>query len=724
MAEMVSQGLAENVPMLVDLLAGLHRLDTLLEAAIAAAAAVYGAEAAQDRFRGLYVTRDQAERLLARGPGESMFWHDDLPPLAAGRPEQSRLAWLKLAYDLSDFDVDVLFLALAPELDRRYERLYAYLQDHVSQRRPSVDLALHLLCPDAAARLARRGHFDSQAPLIRHGLLHLSPEPGNEQPSLLAHTLILDEQIVRFLLHQDGLDGRLTNYCVLEGSGHALEELPLPVEVKRALPAVLRSAWEEYRPLRLYFRGPPGAGKRAAAAAAAAEIGALLLVVDLARALQAGLGFTEVLQLVFRYAWLYSAIVYLDGVDVLDATVHAGPLLSALAQPTPVAILAGNSSWLRANGQPVGTLEIPFAIPGFAQRQACWQANLADADAALDSLELDTLSSRFRLLPGQIAAAAGMACEQLRWQVAGENGGAAGRMPVVANLFAAARAQSGHDLAALARKIEPSYTWDDIVLPADTLDQLREVCQRVVYRQRVLGEWGFDQKLALGKGIHVLFSGPSGTGKTMAAEIIAGELGLDLYRIDLSGVVSKYIGETEKNLDRIFTAAENANAILFFDEADALFGKRSEVRDSHDRYANIEISYLLQKMEEYDGVSILATNLRQNLDDAFIRRLTFAIHFPFPDEASRGRIWQGVWPQQTPLAQTVALAGVARQFKLSGGNIKNAALAAAFLAAADGGQVTLPHLLQAIRREYQKMGKGLSAAEMNGLGEVTERRAR
>jgi SpoVK/Ycf46/Vps4 family AAA+-type ATPase len=191
----------------------------------------------------------------------------------------------------------------------------------------------------------------------------------------------------------------------------------------------------------------------------------------------------------------------------------------------------------------------------------------------------------------------------------------------------------------------------------------------------------------------------------MAAEIVANELGLDLYKIDLSTVVSKYIGETEKNLARIFAAAENANAILFFDEADALFGKRSEVSDAHDRYANIEISYLLQKMEEYDGVAILATNLRQNLDNAFLRRLAFAIHFPFPDEESRLQIWQGVWPAALPLGKDVDLALLARQFKLAGGNIKNIALAAAYLAATDGAPVAMSHLLHAARREHGKIGK-------------------
>jgi SpoVK/Ycf46/Vps4 family AAA+-type ATPase len=227
----------------------------------------------------------------------------------------------------------------------------------------------------------------------------------------------------------------------------------------------------------------------------------------------------------------------------------------------------------------------------------------------------------------------------------------------------------------------------------------------------VLDEWGFGRKLSLGKGVNALFAGPTGTGKTMAAEIIANELGLELYKIDLSSVVSKYIGETEQNLDRIFTAAQNANVILFIDEADALFGKRSEVRDSHDRYANIEIAYLLQKMEQYEGIAILATNLRQNMDEAFIRRLQFIVEFPFPDEAHRYHIWQRHFPPEAPRDEEIDYASLAR-LRISGGNIKNIVLAAAFLAATDGGRIGMEHMIQAARREYQKLGKPLSAAEL------------
>src|SRR5262249_631449 len=267
-------------------------------------------------------------------------------------------------------------------------------------------------------------------------------------------------------------------------------------------------------------------------------------------------------------------------------------------------------------------------------------------------------------------------------------------------LFSAARAQCGHDLATLATKIDPRATWNDLVLPDDVTAQLHELCDRFNYRDKVLNEWGFARKLSYGLGITALFSGGSGTGKTMASEVIANALGLDLYRIDLAQVVSKYIGETEKNLDKVFMAAANANAILFFDEADALFGKRSDVKDSHDRYANLEISYLLQKFEQYDGVAILATNLSENLDQAFTRRLAFSIHFSFPDEAARLQIWQRAWPRGVTISPSVDRNLLARELKMSGGNIKNIALGAAFNAAGNGGVVDMAHISEAARREY------------------------
>jgi len=706
----------------------LQRLDRMLERAIAVAQAAYGVEAANP-YRGLSISPGDVERLLGQQPG--------IPLLHGGQDGSdvclvdveeghSTLAWLARAFGLSPFDASVVVIALAPELDLRYERLYAYLQDDITRKRPTVDLVLNLLCPSAEAKLLRRNHFLADAPLIRSALIHLIPDPNQVQPPLLAHYLKLDEQIVRVLLGHHGLDSRLVSCCKLVEPLTELENLPLKEEVKRALPVLVERARDTNRPLRVYFQGPQGTGKRRTAEALAGMAGIRLLSVDLARALAAEIGFNRVLTLAFREAWFQDAMLYLDPLDVLCGEERGSslqPLLAAVSEAPGITILAGKQPWnpnrRPADVDPLGVISVPFAMTGHGQRRACWQLHLAGAGFALEQGDLEALAGRFRLNPDQIAEAVSTARQRATWRVAAEPGNeecpSLDPSPTLADLFEAARSQCGHDLAALTQKITPVYTWDDLVLPDEVVAQLREICQRVAHRQRVHDDWGFARKLSLGKGVNVLFAGPSGTGKTMAAEIIAGELGLDLYRIDLSQVVSKYIGETEKNLNRVFSTAENANAILFFDEADALFGKRSEVRDAHDRYANIEISYLLQKMEEYDGVAILASNLSQNLDDAFVRRLAFTIHFPFPDEAQRRRIWAGIWPVEAPLSEDLRLDVLAGQFRLSGGNIRNVALAASFLAAADGGRVALDHVLQATRREYQKLGRVLSEAELQWM---------
>jgi SpoVK/Ycf46/Vps4 family AAA+-type ATPase len=710
---------------LAELLPALQRLDQRLGQAVEGAAELFGPTAAHDLYRGLYVHRHEAEQLLKRAAGASHFPLAGTESLPEAATAGSRLEWLQQAFALSAFDMDVLLIALAPELDRRYERIYAYLQDHVSRRRPSVDLALHLLCTNAGERLARRLHLDVGAPLISNYLIHLLPEAGQDQPSLLAHTLKVDEQITRFLLYQDGLDTRLASFCRIEVDDVYLADLPLDAEIKQALTTLTRQAWNYDEPLHLYFCGPPGVGKRQTAAALATEVGASLLVADLRQALtvttEAKIETAQLWTFLLRAAWFENAILYVEGSDTLRSETYAmalRQLVDALAAHRNIVILAGTQPWT-PTGHTTSIIPVTFAIPRFDQRRACWQNQLALTGLSLGEEAGSALAGRFYLTSGQIAEAVTTAWNHARWRAASAVEQGPG-YPTLADLLAAARAQSGHDLAALAHKVAPQYTWADLVLPDDALSRLREMCQQVAYRHQVLGEWGFDAKLSQGKGVNALFAGPSGTGKSMAAEIIANELGLDLYKIDLAGVVSKYIGETEKNLDHIFSAAENANAILFFDEADALFGKRSEVRDSHDRYANIEISYLLQKIEHYQGVAILATNLRANLDEAFVRRLAFTIHFPFPDEESRLRIWRGIWPERVPLAKDVSLDFLATHFKLSGGNIKNVALAAAFLAAAEDSSVTMSHLLKATRREYQKLGKQLSEAELNAPSNHTQ----
>jgi SpoVK/Ycf46/Vps4 family AAA+-type ATPase len=716
---------------LAGLFAALRRLDRLIRRALVAAEEAYGAESLTDRFRGLHIGPDEVERLLAREPGAPALWTSATETAEYAGPDEfdrtPQLAWLAMAYGLSPFDLDVLLIALAPELDLRYERLYAYLQDDVTRRRPSVDLALNLLCQSAELKIERRTRFAPESPLLRRGLIDLLPDRNQMRPPLLAHYLKVDEQIVRWLLEERSLDARLISFSEIITSDVSLNDLPMDGELRRTLSSLIDRAMVDWRPMTLYFHGPLGAGQRRIAEALARELDLPLLVADFEREASAMRSdFKERLRLLFREASLRSAILFLDGVDALrgvEREFQFQSLLESLAEESVITILNGRQPWgsfgHNMPGRPLGVVTVTIPFPDFKQRRSHWQSGLGAAGIQLSDDELDALSNRFRLTSDRIADAVATARNRADWTVASvasappsaESSTAHDdrvKVDWFAELLASARRQSSHDLSSLAWKIEPHYAWRDIVLPDDAVTQLRELCSRVSNQSDVFGKWGFGDKLAHGKGVSALFAGPSGTGKTMAAEIIANELGLDLYKIDLSGVVSKYIGETEKNLDRIFTTAENANAILFFDEADALFGKRSEVRDSHDRYANIETSYLLQKMERYEGVAILATNLRQNLDEAFMRRLQFIIEFPFPDEAQRRRIWQVLFPAQAPRKEDIDFDFLAKQFRLSGGNIKNIVLGAAFLAASNGGRIGMEELIKATWREHQKMGRVLS----------------
>lgn len=699
---------------LAGLLSELERLDRRLAAATTAAAARFGPHAARDAFRGLHFDAADAARLLAQAPS-APFLTDDAD---ATLPLTPRLAWLAQTFGLTRFDLDLLLVPLAPEIDLRYEQLYAYLQDDVTRRRPSVDLALNLLCSSAAAKLAGRSRLAPEAPLLRHHLLILQPPSGQETGSFLNFTLQVDPQIVDVLLGQSGLDRRLAALCTLEQPALTWDQAPVPANLPAALPTIARQARAAGQPVRFYFYGPAGGGQRQAAAALASDLDRPLLYADLAHLPTMAdpiRGIThadvDVLRVLWREAQFQDAVLFLDNLDALRQSAPSlyAELLAGLATARGLVILSGAQPWTPDPRHLTAVTVASFAAPDAATRQAYWQASLAAAGISLTDAALSALASRFRLTPGQIDETLAGAVNRAAWRAA-----VGDPLPALAvdDLFAAARAQSGHELAALARKIEPAATWHRLVLPEDVTAQLHELVQRAAAQARVMDTWGFAQTLSRGKGTSALFAGPSGTGKTMAAEIIARDLGVDLYQIDLSSVVSKYIGETEKNLDRIFRAAEDANAVLFFDEADALFGKRSEVRDSHDRYANLEISYLLQRMEAYDGLAILATNLREHLDDAFTRRLSMIVHFPAPDEPSRRRIWQRIWPPETPLAADVNFDFLARQFKLAGGNIQNIALNAAYLAAADGGIVTMGHLRHATRREYQKMGKALSDLEL------------
>ena len=681
-----------------------------------------------DEFRGLCISEEEIDDLLS-----SAFPADSLPePAVSGQTEmpglaealqqldqeiserrdsaleagvELRLEVLKQAFGLTAFHKDVLLVGLLPELDLRYQKLYGYLQDDVTRKAPTVDLALRLLGGSFEERSVLRTEFLPQSPLLDGHLLSLSDHNPGSKTSLLDKALKVDERIVDYLLGSDQIDVRLLPFVRLVQPQVKLSQLPLPPDIKTRLGNLVEADIQAEGAV-FYLEGSYGAGKQMTAGALCCEMGVPLLVVDVRRMLVGDLPVALVPQLVLREAALQNAYIYWDRFDLLlsDDTGAEAHRLSVLHELRPypgIVFLASRISWEPAEGvfvRPFLKVELP--VPPFDVRRRLWQVHLEERFGAAADQDLDALANKFRFTDGRIRDAVTAA----RDLTLGRNGHGEKQVSVD-DLYQASRAQSNQSLNSLAGKIKPKYTWEDIVLPQDQMGQLREITDRVRYRHVVYGDWNFDRKVSLGKGLNILFAGPSGTGKTMAAEIIAGELKLDLYKIDLSTVVSKYIGETEKNLDRIFREAQDSNAILFFDEADAIFGKRSEVRDSHDRYANIEIAYLLQKMEEYEGIVVLATNLRKNLDEAFGRRMHFSIEFPQPEEADRLRIWQRVFPQEAPLSGEVDLGFMARQFKVTGGNIKNMALGAAFLAASDGGTICMEHLVRATKREFQKIGR-------------------
>lgn len=674
------------------LFAELARLDLLLERHVEQLRA--GHLLVESDLRGLFVPDDHVDALLASGApsanGSSLNRliqqvQEELSERTAATIDAGRtlpLLWLAQYYHLSRVELEALILAAAPAIDARYETLYAYVQNDVQKKRPTVALALALSYATSAAQFEGQRHFALDTPLLRHRLLRLVAPPEDPAPSRLAHILAADDRVIDFLRGDAWLDARLRPFTDFAPLSLDLEYLPLP-EPQRIL---LGLAARHREPGWYALRGASDSCLDTAAALAAA-MEYPLLVVRVEGALTAGMPWPDLLALLRREAEFQQAALALAGIDALPVDQS----LDVLATWDRPVFLCG----ARAASGPLPVLELDLPLPAYPLRLGLWDAALTGtAGPPAPDLDLAALANHFALTRSQIERAVqhAVAAARLRPE------------PVFtqADLLAGARAQARHNLGRLAHPIEVAYTWDDIVLPARQMHQLREVYASVRFRHMVFDEWGFS---AAGQGLNVLFHGPSGTGKTMAAGILAQALGLDLYRIDLSGVVSKYIGETEKNLDHIFQEAEHSNAILFFDEADALFGKRAEVRDAHDRYANIEVAYLLQKMETYQGISILATNLRGNMDDAFARRLLHIVEFPFPGPEYRERIWQRVFPAGAPLDPDLDLPFLARQFEFSGGNIRNVALAAAFMAADEDTPIAMRHAILACTRELQKVGK-------------------
>ena len=611
-------------------------------------------------------------RLLRGEPNE--------PEIAvAPEPGPSALDALCTMFRLSSFERQIVLLCAGMELDGGFAAQCAAAPGAGGNPWPSFGLAL------AAFPNAHWDALGNRAPLRHWRLIETI---GNAP--LVASRLQIDERILFFLTGVPQLDERLVSLVepVRETGAICATQAPLLERLRGAW----QSAFETKRPLpTLQLCGADLSAKRALAAALTDCLTIRLFRLP-AAASPTNLAELENLHRLWeREAILENAALLLE-CDRADGAEAARELAVARwIELTRTPLVISTPEPRRDLERSLLTIEVPK--PTRAEQRRAWEE--AMGATGLNG-QLDRVVAQFDFSTAAIrTTATGLLGEENE-----------------AQLWEACRLQARPRLQDLAQRITSKTTWVDIVLPTAQLNILQTIAQHLRQRTRVYDDWGFAEQSNRGLGLSALFAGPSGTGKTLGAEILANELQLDLFRIDLSAVVSKYIGETEKNLRRVFDAAEEGGAVLLFDEADALFGKRSEVKDSHDRYANVEISYLLQRMEAYRGLAILTTNMKDALDPAFLRRLRFIVQFPFPDQSQRAEIWRKIFPAKTPTDQ-LDLAVLSR-LSISGGNIRSIALNAAFAAADADEPVRMPHLLRAARLEYEKLEKPLTEAELGG----------
>lgn len=608
--------------------------------------------------------------------------HNDLlGQISQSMPAPPALEILSKVFHLSNFERNIILLCAGIEMDSSFSRSCALAQGDSHRNYPTFGLALAVFPEPHWSALAPGG------PLRFWRLVELNNAEG-----LVSATLHIDERILHFLAGINEIDARLRDMTKPATVSNEL------VSSHRELVHRIVKIWSTAKGTRSFpviqLSGSDRNIQQSISVEASREIGLHVRTIRPAD-IPAAIGERESLTRLWeREAMLSNSSLFIDA-DEMDQTEYARTLIPFIENTRGVLIVNGRES-LRTHDRNIVRFEVPK--PSSADQKGLWQKIFGETFNHING-QMDPIVTQFSLDSNGIQAVhakmQGTGCDEKDF----------GR-----ELWEACRVQSRLRLDNLAQHIETVATWKDLILPEAQHMILREIVDHVAQRAKVYERWGFAGKGARNLGISALFAGSSGTGKTMAAEVLANELRLDLYRIDLSQMVSKYIGETEKNLRRVFDAADDGGAILLFDEADALFGKRSEVKDSHDRYANIEVSYLLQRMETYRGLAILTTNMKSALDPAFLRRIRFVVQFPFPDANDRARIWQGIFPSDAP-AENLDVQKLSK-LNVAGGNIRNIAMNAAFLAAGADEPIRMNHLLRAAQTEYAKLEKQLTETEV------------
>ncbi|MCX7746434.1 MAG: AAA family ATPase [Clostridia bacterium] len=613
---------------------------------------------------------------------------------------------LLMILGLSPFEYCCVAACLASEVELKYHKIYGFINNDITNKFPSIQLVMQLLgiSPEDMGEVYEM--LERDKPLTKYLLADMEREAGIS-PSFVSKPLKLEERVVGYLLGSEAIDKRLCPVASLL----APNEFPTPRGINNEIQKSLRAFINEHPPNKrntiFYLYGKDDYCPWIEVREFCRRMGKKVLLADLGRMVD-DIPLSEYITLLEREVLLTQAVLCIKEFDtVMDPGFPENKAVEILRLldfiPGPV-FLIGKTEWRYIHSN----CHYHFAdisVPGAGEKDVrlLWQITSVKY-RLLEMIDWDLVASKFPFNEEQIQRVFEDA-----WSKAIFN-----RKEGISaeDLCHACNFHMRHQMGEKTLKIRPKYGLGDIILPNEQKRLLKNLCSQMKYRNVVYRDWGFARKLSYGKGIHAVFSGPPGTGKTMAAQVVAKELGMELYRIDLSQVVSKYIGETEKNLHTLFEEGKKLSAILFFDEADAIFGKRSEVKDARDRYANMEISYLLQKMEEYEGISIMATNLIGNMDEAFKRRIQFIIEFPFPNAGMRKKIWESLFPKEAPLGIDVDFDFLAEAFEVSGGNIKNIAVSAAFHAAEMSSAIGMEHIITAAKYELKKMGKICSGEKL------------
>jgi hypothetical protein len=599
------------------------------------------------------------------------------------------LVRLAIEFELSPLAMHILMVIAAPLLWGELARLYAILTSDPS--RPSCDelLVSQILGNDRGDRYQIAYELDDERPLMRFGLV--SRAPGRTRPFA---SLVIAPQVIQHLRYEAASPGR---EVVHHPATVRLDDLVVAPGVLAQLARDLAAAGDQ--PLRLVVCGNQGSGRRSLAAALAALAGRPLGVIDASSLGNEPAERTEWLRTLLDRSLLAGWLPMIDYLDDGELGVELGPLREVLrSHPGAIAFRCGRE---QTPPVPPGHIRVQLATLDEATRVACWTAALARHEVT--AVDVAPVAARYRVGPGVIERVAAHVAPLMR-RVPGESSTPAPAAPLSV-IDQAIRQHLEARLGTVATRVTRLPSWSEVVLPADVTDSLLELIARVRHRRRVFDDWGFDRRASSLRGITALFQGSPGTGKSMIAGVIARELGLELYRVDLSRVMSKWLGETERNLAAVFEAAEDSQAIILFDEADSLFAKRTEVQSSHDRYANLEVNYLLQRLDTFEGIAILTTNFGKAIDAAFRRRMTLRLTFPFPDDELREQLWQVHLPSELPTEGALDLSALARRYRLSGGYIRNAVMRGAFLAANESRALSQEHLERAVHLEFQEMGK-------------------